>query len=80
MAIFQIQGLDHVVLRVRDQTVMTEFYCEVLGCSVERCVDDAGLKQLRAGASLIDLVDINVPTPRKDPKNSNELFYPDQIE
>ena len=71
MAIFQIQGLDHVVLRVRDQTVMTEFYCEVLGCSIERCVDDAGLKQLRAGASLIDLVDINVPTPRKDPKNSN---------
>ena len=71
MAIFQIQGLDHVVLRVRDQTVMTEFYCEVLGCSIERCVDDAGLKQLRAGTSLIDLVDINVPTPRNDPKNSN---------
>ena len=38
---------------------MIRFYCEVLGCHVERRVDDLGLIQLRAGDSLIDLVDVN---------------------
>ena len=58
MAPFQIQNLDHVVIRVRDQNLMTKFFCEVLGCSIERSIDDAGINQLRAGASLIDLVSI----------------------
>ena len=58
MAPFQIQNLDHVVIRVRDQDLMTRFYCEVLGCSIERSIDDVGMKQLRAGTSLIDLVSI----------------------
>ena len=35
------------------------FYCDVLGCNEERRVVDLGLFQLRAGRSLIDLVDIN---------------------
>ncbi|NIR30621.1 MAG: VOC family protein [Gammaproteobacteria bacterium] len=33
------------------------FYREVLGCEEERRVDSIGLVQLRAGRSLIDLVD-----------------------
>ncbi len=53
-----IQGLDHVVLRVHDPKRMTDFYCDVLGCRHERSVESIGLIQLRAGASLIDLVDI----------------------
>jgi glyoxylase I family protein len=35
------------------------FYCDVLGAEVERRQDRLGLVQLRAGASLIDLVDLN---------------------
>ncbi|ALN56905.1 glyoxalase/bleomycin resistance protein/dioxygenase [Lysobacter enzymogenes] len=55
---FRLLQLDHVVLRVRDTAAMVAFYCEVLGCSVERRQDEIGLVQLRAGDSLIDLVDV----------------------
>jgi glyoxylase I family protein len=55
---FVLRQLDHIVLRVRDVEAMRVFYCDVLGCSVERRQPDIGLLQLRAGASLIDLVDV----------------------
>lgn len=55
---FAVRGLDHVVLRVRDVPRMVEFYGRVLGCAVERDQKDLGLVQLRAGAALIDLVDV----------------------
>ena len=54
---FRIIGLDHLVLRVRSMEVMTTFYCDILGCIREREVAEFGLVQLRAGMSLIDLVD-----------------------
>ena len=57
--LFQILGLDHVVLRVRDLARAKQFYCGVLGCTVDRFREDLGLLQLRAGRSLIDLVDVN---------------------
>jgi len=53
-----IIGLDHVVLRVADLGRMQEFYCGVLGCTVEKVQAEIGLTQLRAGRSLIDLVDV----------------------
>jgi len=56
---FRITGLDHLVLRVRDLATISQFYCEVLGCSVEREQPEFGLTQLRAGRSLIDLVTID---------------------
>jgi len=56
---FQVQQLDHVVLRVRDVATMVAFYRDVLGCTVERVQEAIGLTQLRAGASLIDLVDVD---------------------
>jgi glyoxylase I family protein len=56
---FRLQRIDHVVLRVRDGAAMQAFYCEVLGCRVERRQDGIGLVQLRAGASLIDLVTVD---------------------
>ena len=58
---FEILGLDHVVLRITDMDLALVFYCEILGCRVERTIDDLGLVQLRAGRSLIDLVDVNAP-------------------
>ena len=54
----RIRNIDHVVLRVRDVAAMTRFYCEVLGCAVEKVQEAFGLTQLRAGNALIDLVDV----------------------
>ncbi len=59
MMAFTVQGIDHVVLRVVDVEGMIRFYQDVLGCAVERRKDELGLIQLRAGRSLIDLVDVN---------------------
>jgi glyoxylase I family protein len=56
---FQLQQIDHVVLRVRDLAAMQAFYCDVLGCREERRQDAIGLVQLRAGQSLIDLVTLD---------------------
>ncbi len=56
-----IQLIDHVVVRVRDPAVMIDFYCDALGCTLERGPGDIGLAQLRAGGSLIDLVDVAGP-------------------
>lgn len=53
-----VTQIDHVVLRVEDPQRMLAFYCDVLGCRLERKLDDLGLWQLRAGRSLIDLVDV----------------------
>ncbi|MEO7916761.1 MAG: VOC family protein [Dokdonella sp.] len=53
-----IRGIDHLVLRVVDLNAMLAFYCDVLGCTVERRQDEIGLVQLRAGQSLIDLVTV----------------------
>ncbi len=52
------RGIDHVVIRTRDLEAMIAFYCEVIGCTVERRRDDIGLIQLRAGDALIDLVPV----------------------
>jgi catechol 2,3-dioxygenase-like lactoylglutathione lyase family enzyme len=53
-----IREIDHVVLRVVDMAAMQRFYCAVLGCTVEKVQAAIGLVQLRAGRSLIDLVDV----------------------
>ena len=52
----RVAGLDHLVLRVADLDRAIKFYGEVLGCHVERRLEEPKLVQLRAGASLIDLV------------------------
>ncbi|ALP61500.1 VOC family protein [Paraburkholderia caribensis] len=55
---FQILDIDHVVIRAADLDAMTRFYREVLGCTVDREQRDIGLIQLRAGRSLIDLLQV----------------------
>ncbi|GAB1596949.1 VOC family protein [Lysobacter claricitrinus] len=56
---FDLQRIDHVVLRVADTARSVRFYRDVLGCIVARERADLGLVHLRAGASMIDLVDID---------------------
>ena len=62
---FSILGLDHVVLRASNVPRMVRFYCEVLGCTVEKEREDLDLTQLRAGNSLIDLVAVDGAIGRK---------------
>ena len=56
--LIQIREIDHVVIRAADLAAMTRFYCDVLGCRVEREEQKLGLVQLRAGRSLVDLAAI----------------------
>lgn len=61
MESFQILALDHVVLRTQSIDDMIRFYCDKLGCTVERTLEVEGLTQLRAGSALIDLIDVAGP-------------------
>jgi glyoxylase I family protein len=54
-----IRDIDHIVLRVVDLDAMLGFYCDVLGCTVERRQEAIGLIQLRAGRSIVDLVPVD---------------------
>lgn len=58
---FRIAAIDHVVFRITDLERALRFYEGVLGCPVERSAGKLGLYQLRAGASLIDLVLVDSP-------------------
>ena len=53
----KLAGIDHVVLRCRDIGAMTRFYCEVLGAGYVAHRPELGMTHLRAGASMIDLVE-----------------------
>lgn len=53
------RDIDHVVLRVTDVERAVRFYTGVLGCTVEKLQLAIGLHQLRAGRSLIDLLDVD---------------------
>lgn len=55
---FTLVGLDHVVLRTAQVEALVRFY-RALGCEVVRAVPEIGLTQLRAGRSMIDLVDVD---------------------
>ncbi len=62
----QIAGIDHIVLRTSRLEDMLRFYCDVLGCAVERETPaELGLTQLRAGAALIDLVTVDSELGRR---------------
>jgi catechol 2,3-dioxygenase-like lactoylglutathione lyase family enzyme len=58
---FAVQEIDHIVLRVEELQRSLAFYCDVLGCPIEREQAELGLTQLRAGRSLIDLVTLDGP-------------------
>lgn len=60
---FKVERIDHVVLRVRDLAGMVRFYEQALGFREERRIDRLNLVQMRAGASLLDLVRSDAPGP-----------------
>ena len=56
----RIRMIDHIVLRTNRLADMIHFYTNVLGCKLERTLPaGTGLTQLRAGQSLIDIVDVD---------------------
>jgi glyoxylase I family protein len=64
---FSVRGIDHIVLRVRELPRSLAFYCDLLGCTIERQQPELGLTQLRAGKSLIDLVTLDGPLGAGEP-------------
>jgi glyoxylase I family protein len=53
-------AIDHIVLRSERYRELIDFYCNVIGCTLERETSaEFGLTQLRAGNALIDIVDVN---------------------
>lgn len=56
---FRLRAIDHVVLRIRDLNASLHFYCDILGCSLDKVQEAVGLWQVRAGVSLIDLVPLD---------------------
>ena len=68
----RVAEIDHVVIRCRDQARALEFYTRVLGLTEERRLDAIGLIQLRAGASLIDLVPAE-PPPTHEGRNVDHV-------
>jgi len=63
-----IRVIDHVVIRARDPAALLSFYGEVLGCALEKEQAGIGLYQLRAGASLIDIVAVDSELGRNFPR------------
>lgn len=79
---FKIREIDHLVLRVIRLDDMIHFYCNVLGCTIERRQDEIGLVQLRAGKSLVDLVPVDGKlgriggaAPGKEGRNLDHLCF-----
>ena len=78
----QIRDIDHIVLRVVDLPAMLRFYCDGLGCRIERRQDEIGLIQLRAGRSMLDLVPLDGKlgraggaAPGKDGHNVDHMCF-----
>ncbi len=69
---FHVERIDHVVIRCRDLGAMVRFYEQALGFKVERTLDKLHLVQMRAGASLLDLVQGERP---QDGGNMDHLCF-----
>ena len=77
----RIKKLDHVVIRTEHLDRMIGFYCQVLGCTVERrSSPEVGLIQLRAGDALIDILAVDSElgrmggaAPGKDGRNMDHF-------
>lgn len=55
---FMLERIDHVLLIVKGLERALVFYRDVLGCRIVDSLPEYGMVELRAGGSMIDLVDI----------------------
>ena len=56
----KILGIHHSAYLCRDAKQTRDFYCDVLGCVIEKEMSpELGLAQLRAGDALIDIVTVD---------------------
>jgi len=84
--VLKIRAIDHIVLRTENPQALVDFYQDVLSCTVERQLSpEVGLIQLRAGASLIDIVALDSKLGRAgggppDPQAGNLDHFCLQIE
>ena len=73
---FHVERIDHVVIRVRDLAAMVRFYEQALGFRVERTIDRLNLVQMRAGASMLDLIEGERPASAgKTGSNMDHLCF-----
>ncbi len=73
-----LAGLDHIVLRSADPARLERFYVGALGCTVEKRQPAFHLTQLRAGDSLIDIVDaraLKLAVPGATPAAARNLEH-----
>ena len=73
MTNFTPLGLDHVVLHVRDQAASQRFYCDMLGCIVDRVNERISLVHLRFGEQFIDLLPADGDGPVADRRGMDHV-------
>jgi len=72
----RLEGLDHVVVRCKDLKTMAAFYCDVIGCTLDRWREELGLVHLRAGNAFIDLADAEISRKRRGETGPAEIGAP----
>lgn len=55
---FKLIGFDHIVLKTDQVDAMLHFYCDILGCKIEKKNIKYSITHLRAGKHMIDLIQI----------------------
>jgi len=79
---FELKGLDHIVLRTNIRKKLLEFYRDILGCTIVKEQPKCRLTQLRAGRSMIDIIEVDCYLP--DHENNAEydikVAYPTREE
>ena len=65
---FDSATIDHIVINVKSRTKMVDFYCNLLGFSVERKIPS--MTQLKLGSILIDLLELQ-PSDSKNKIRKN---------
>ena len=64
--------IDHIVINAKSRIKMADFYCSVLGFTVERNIP--AMTQLKLGSILIDLLDLESVDSKDKPKKNIDHF------
>ena len=76
---YRTKGLDHIVLRAKDIDRMLGFYRDVLGLPIAKHNKPLGLWHLKAGSSMIDLVDMFGPLGKAEGPTPGEARNVDHL-